>query len=79
MHMLEPKQTPQMKLRLARVARGMTQSELAAELGINQATASRIENGQQTPKLEIAVAIERAFGIRPSAWVKKSARKRVAA
>lgn len=68
-----------MKLRLARVARGMTQSDLAEKLGINQTTASRIENGQQTPKLEVAVAIEKAFGIRPSAWVKRPSKKRAAA
>jgi transcriptional regulator with XRE-family HTH domain len=61
--------TPQMKLRLARTERRMTQSEIGKLLRVSTGNVSRIETGQQLPTLEQAVVIERTFGIAPAEWI----------
>lgn len=51
----------------ARLARGLSQSELAAELGIPQSTISQLESGKSTIFLRRLLAIARATGIEFSA------------
>lgn len=50
---------------------GLSQGELAALVGCTQPFVSALENGERTPGLELAAAIERlSFGvIRASDWV----------
>ena len=47
----------------ARLARGMSQTELAAELGIPQSTISEIENGKSTIYLRRLLSVARITGI----------------
>lgn len=47
----------------ARLARGMSQKELAAELGVPQSTISEIENGKSTIYLRRLLSIARVTGI----------------
>lgn len=54
-------------LQQARLARGLSQSELAAELGIPQSTISQLESGKSTIFLRRLLAIARATGIEFSA------------
>jgi transcriptional regulator with XRE-family HTH domain len=61
--------TPQMKLKLARIARSMNQTEVADLLRVSTGNVSRIETGKQIPTLEQAVVIEKAFGIAPAEWI----------
>lgn len=51
----------------ARLARGMSQSELAAELGITQSAVSEIEGGKSTIYLRRVLALARATGLELSA------------
>ena len=50
-------------LQQARVARGVSQTELAAELGVPQSTISAIESGKSTIYLRRLLMIARATGI----------------
>lgn len=52
-------------LRVARVARGWTQSEAAAHIGYSQATLSRIEQGQRPLTLDTLRHLADAYGIPP--------------
>lgn len=48
-------------LRRLRMERGMSVAELAAQLGMNQGTVSRMENGKRTPPPSSVLA--RLFGV----------------
>jgi len=48
------------RLRTARKAKGLTQTELAERIGVTQATVARLEIEQTTPSLRVALAIARA-------------------
>ena len=50
-------------LQQARVARGMSQTELAAELGVPQSTISAMESGKSTIYLRRLLALARATGV----------------
>ena len=47
----------------ARLARGLSQRELAAELGVPQSTISEIENGKATIYLRRLLSIARVTGL----------------
>lgn len=47
----------------ARLARGMSQNELAAEIGVPQSTISEIESGKSTIYLRRLLSIARITGI----------------
>jgi transcriptional regulator with XRE-family HTH domain len=49
-------------LTLARLARGLSQEELAERAGIARETISRLETGRARPRLATARAIVRALG-----------------
>ncbi len=55
------------KLRAARMSQGLSQSELAATLGVNQCTISTWEQGEATPKLK--------YQQRISTWLQEVAGK----
>lgn len=50
---------------VARVARGLTQAELAEESGVTQAALSRYENDLRDPSDDVIAAIARALGVTP--------------
>lgn len=50
---------------------GLSQSDLAQRLGINQANLSRILRGLQSPSDETKEAFSRELGIPASSWPKK--------
>lgn len=43
--------------------------ELVAKLGLSRSYASELLNRQKTPSLDVAVKIEREFGVPASAWL----------
>lgn len=45
---------PREKLIFARKEKGLTQEQLAEKVGINRAYLANIENGKNTPSLEVA-------------------------
>ena len=47
-----------------RKARGMTQQQLAAELGVSRQTIISLENGKYNPSILLALSIARLFGER---------------
>lgn len=49
-------------LRALREARGATQAELAAALGVSRQTVISIEQGRYAPSLELALRLARHFG-----------------
>lgn len=58
----------QNRLRELRAARGLTQEQMATELGVSQAHVSRIEGGY-APSFELAQAVCRVLGVELSdAW-----------
>jgi transcriptional regulator with XRE-family HTH domain len=62
--------------RLLLVAAGaLTRRELGALLGMTPQGASRLLAGDARPGLEVAVRIERFFGIAPRAWCEAPASK----
>jgi transcriptional regulator with XRE-family HTH domain len=57
-----------MKLRTARVVKGMTQTQLAAKSGVPQQFISRLERGDASnPAHRAVMAICRALGVDPAA------------
>lgn len=50
-------------VRRLRIALGLTQEELAAKVGISRVHLNRIENGVQTPSLEISFGLADALGV----------------
>lgn len=55
-------------LRRARLARGMTQREVADALGIWQGTVSYIETGQQDPSLRVLLALADLYEMPLTLW-----------
>jgi len=49
------------RLREAREARGWTQAELAARIGVSRKTINTVENGVFVPSTVIALKLARAF------------------
>jgi putative transcriptional regulator len=49
-------------VRELRVARGMSQGQLATVLGVSRQTVNSIENGRYLPSLPLAITIARVFG-----------------
>jgi putative transcriptional regulator len=52
------------RLKELRGARGYTQADFAAKLGVSRQTVIAIENGRYDPSLPLAFAIARAFELR---------------
>jgi putative transcriptional regulator len=48
-------------VRMLRAARGLSQGELAAALGVSRQTINSIETGRYTPSLPLAIALARYF------------------
>ncbi len=51
------------KLRLLRERRGLSQKELAAELGFTNAHVSYLEAGKRNPTGEVVLKLSRFFGV----------------
>jgi putative transcriptional regulator len=51
-------------IRELRTARGITQADLAAKVGVTRQTIIAIEQGRYSPSLEMAFLIARALGVR---------------
>jgi transcriptional regulator with XRE-family HTH domain len=67
--MRTPKTTIGQRLRAARLARGLTQAQLAAVSGVQQATLSKLESGAKTRASFTTMAcLARALDVRPS-WL----------
>nr|WP_149203513.1 helix-turn-helix transcriptional regulator [Actinotalea subterranea] len=49
-------------VRVARTLRGMTQAELAAEVGVSRQTVVALESGDYAPSVYLALAISRCLG-----------------
>lgn len=56
------KETFARNLRIAAASEGLLQRELAAALGTNQTTISRIYTGERTATFEIVLAAAKRFG-----------------
>jgi len=52
------------RIRLMREARGLTQKDLAVELGLTRTSITNMESGLQPPILEHVYSIAEALGIR---------------
>ena len=50
-------------IRAVRESAGMTQAELARQLGVTRQTLIAIEQGRYSPTLELAFQLARAFGV----------------
>ncbi len=49
-------------VRALRTERGLSQGQLAKELGVSRQTINAIETGRYTPSLPLAMALARFFG-----------------
>lgn len=49
-------------VRERRTAKGLSQGDLAAVLGVSRQTINSIETGRYTPSLPLAIALARHFG-----------------
>jgi transcriptional regulator with XRE-family HTH domain len=58
--------TPPSCLRSLRLRHNLSQRELADLIGLNQSNASRLENGETAPDIELAFALQIVFGVTPS-------------
>lgn len=54
-----------MDLRTIRLKRKLTQAQLAAKSGVDQATVSNLEAGKTSPSWETAYRIAKALGVKP--------------
>lgn len=52
------------EVKTLRLARGWSQSELGAALGVSRQTVNAIENERYDPSLPLAFTIARVFGLR---------------
>jgi putative transcriptional regulator len=50
-------------IRVLREERGLTQAELARQVGVTRQTLIAIEQGRYSPTLELAFQISRVFGV----------------
>jgi putative transcriptional regulator len=50
-------------IRAVRESAGMTQAELARQVGVTRQTLIAIEQGRYSPTLELAFQLARAFGV----------------
>ncbi len=50
------------KIKLLRAEQGITQEDLAIDIGVNRSTISEIERGTFNPSLKLAFAIANYFG-----------------
>ncbi len=50
-------------IRATREAAGMTQAELAKQIGVTRQTLIAIEQGRYSPTLELAFQVARVFGV----------------
>jgi putative transcriptional regulator len=50
------------RVRDLRVVRGLSQQELADELGVSRQTVNSIETGRYAPSLKLALSLARFFG-----------------
>ena len=50
-------------IRTVREAAGITQAELARQIGVTRQTLIAIEQGRYSPTLELAFQLARAFGV----------------
>mgnify|MGYP006201039049 CR=1 FL=1 len=62
------RQSPAARLRKVREGLNLSQSAMAALLGVTRVTLSCWERGRSLPSLEKAVLLEKRTGIPPSAW-----------
>ena len=53
----------QNSIRAVREAAGITQAELARQVGVTRQTLIAIEQGRYSPTLELAFQLARAFGV----------------
>ncbi|MGG3919940.1 helix-turn-helix transcriptional regulator [Parageobacillus thermoglucosidasius] len=51
------------KIKKVRILLGMTQKDVAKQIGVTQAMYSMIENGKRKPSKKTAARIEELFGI----------------
>jgi putative transcriptional regulator len=51
------------RVRELRIARALSQGDLAAALGVSRQTVNSIETGRYTPSLALAVGLARFFGL----------------
>lgn len=58
-------------LRKRRMAKGLSQVDLAASAGIENSYVSRLEGGTRTPSLDVIVRLANAFSITPERLVKE--------
>jgi transcriptional regulator with XRE-family HTH domain len=56
-----------MNIREARKRAGMSQTQLAELVGVDQSGVSRIERGERPVTVDMLKAIARALGVRPAA------------
>lgn len=54
------------RVRLFRVSRGLTQSQLADEVGLDRKTVNRLESGQYSTSLRNVFRISAALGVLPA-------------
>lgn len=54
------------RLKAARIAKGVTQTELAARIGVTAQAVSSFEKGTKEPKMEMVKRIAEALGITPN-------------
>jgi len=60
--------TPGDRLQIYRKERGLSQSDLAGELGVTKTYLSNLENGWRAPGRDISALIEQVVGIAVSEW-----------
>jgi len=51
------------RLKMFRQLRGLTQEQLAAQVGVRRETVMRLEKAQYNPSLKLAIDISRALGV----------------
>lgn len=51
------------RLKVFRIEQGLSQEQIAKEIGYNRMTYAAVENGKREPTLRFCSALSRAFGI----------------
>ena len=74
---IQPMTPLELKLGALRMAKGLSQAELAARAGVSRATINRIENGRsRTVNLDMLAAIAKALDVAPAALIGETASKK---